>query len=751
MLEKEMIWERYFLPKHHKNMNEFSWNRKQLSQPVDSILFRILVLICVLLSAIPVLWFTERQQLIPMFMITFCCAYVISYFTRKGGKWYISALKVVLAAVMIVNLLKFLENFLIDAYGPLGAVSIFMLWLQLIHSFDLPTKRDLDYSILVSFVLICTGAFFTTTETYGIYLLIYLIPVLCSLYYSSFIQTKLLATEKQQVPSLIGIIGVSSALAAITLLASIAVFAGLPKFNNANINMFSLSDLNMLSILKKMPASIQEEFAKKARSSNFKDIKTRNNDDYFGFSKVMDLNWRGKLSNEVVMRVKSPSQLYYKGATFTTYDGKQWIAPQEEPKEYAPPDGKIIFFHNNTTDKKAMQVFNIEKDMSNIIFGALDVSEIYFPGNQIYVDSNKTLISPYFLEKGMIYSCISVIEDNRVNQPLTEQDRIKYLQLPEISPRVKEYALKFSENTLSKEQRSVYQTSFLISEAIKEGCKYNLEVRKFPDESETTDYFLFETKEGFCEHFATAMAVVCRINDIPCRLVTGFVPSSYSRFSGYYEIRESDAHAWVEVYTKDRGWVLFDPTPGYDSTPPLLKNTKSIDYAKLSKMVIDFVMGADIIIDKIARNGGRIAAVFLIAVILLFFLYRYIRNNKDFFYNLLQFIMRFLHNLFYKSNFQKNLRLMDPSRQKIILQTKKYFSSLERTCGKRNESETYLEFINRCELDDNFKEKLTEFITSYYNLRYGDIPKKDSIDNFEKILSATEKQTKILAGQFKQL
>lgn len=81
-----------------------------------------------------------------------------------------------------------------------------------------------------------------------------------------------------------------------------------------------------------------------------------------------------------------------------------------------------------------------------------------------------------------------------------------------------------------------------------------------PD-SEVCEAFLFGTREGYCRHFATAMAVLCRLNDIPARLVTGYSPGTYSLVDNGYVYRASNAHAWVEVYFDGYGWIVFDPTP----------------------------------------------------------------------------------------------------------------------------------------------------------------------------------------------
>jgi protein-glutamine gamma-glutamyltransferase len=74
-------------------------------------------------------------------------------------------------------------------------------------------------------------------------------------------------------------------------------------------------------------------------------------------------------------------------------------------------------------------------------------------------------------------------------------------------------------------------------------------------------HFLFESRAGHCEYFASAMAVMLRTLGIPTREVNGFLPGEYNDLAGDYIVRASDAHSWVEVYFPNVGWLTFDPTP----------------------------------------------------------------------------------------------------------------------------------------------------------------------------------------------
>lgn len=74
------------------------------------------------------------------------------------------------------------------------------------------------------------------------------------------------------------------------------------------------------------------------------------------------------------------------------------------------------------------------------------------------------------------------------------------------------------------------------------------------------DRFLFESRRGFCEHFAGSFAFLMRAAGFPARVVLGYQGGAFNEYGGYLVVRQSDAHAWCEVWLKDKGWVRVDPT-----------------------------------------------------------------------------------------------------------------------------------------------------------------------------------------------
>jgi protein-glutamine gamma-glutamyltransferase len=100
-----------------------------------------------------------------------------------------------------------------------------------------------------------------------------------------------------------------------------------------------------------------------------------------------------------------------------------------------------------------------------------------------------------------------------------------------------------------------------ITSHLRANYNYTLEMVAPEGDEDAIDMFLFRTKAGHCEYFASAMVALCSAGGIPARIVTGYVGGEHNPLSGSYLIRASDAHAWVEVQTSPGRWETFDPTP----------------------------------------------------------------------------------------------------------------------------------------------------------------------------------------------
>jgi transglutaminase-like putative cysteine protease len=102
----------------------------------------------------------------------------------------------------------------------------------------------------------------------------------------------------------------------------------------------------------------------------------------------------------------------------------------------------------------------------------------------------------------------------------------------------------------------------------------------------TVDDFLFNTQQGFCEHYASAFTVMMRMAGIPARVVTGYLGGWYNNIGSYLLVRQSDAHAWSEVWVRGSGWTRIDPTA---AVAPSRVDRGSMESLAERRYMLDFV------------------------------------------------------------------------------------------------------------------------------------------------------------------
>jgi transglutaminase-like putative cysteine protease len=148
-----------------------------------------------------------------------------------------------------------------------------------------------------------------------------------------------------------------------------------------------------------------------------------------------------------------------------------------------------------------------------------------------------------------------------------------YLALPESlrdSGRIRELALQVAGHL-----ESPLDQARALEAHLQTSYRYSTEELRSPPGVDPLEHFLFTSRQGHCEYFASALVLLCRSLEIPARLVGGFVSSEFNELSGSFTVRQSHAHAWVEVHVEglssvrprlgvpvSTGWVTFDPTPG---------------------------------------------------------------------------------------------------------------------------------------------------------------------------------------------
>ena len=289
-----------------------------------------------------------------------------------------------------------------------------------------------------------------------------------------------------------------------------------------------------------------------------------------------------ELSKKVVMRVSLagfettptqaqaslPRRYYWRGLIYDSYTGHGWFTTPNQLVGYKagqPVQAQEPASPPNSYEVVRQHVQPVE-DLGRLLYATGELLTVSR-------DFQVTLRSPEDMF-GAETQAGDYWADSRL--PLATADQLRtagsdypdwvtkrYLSLPDKLPsRVRQLALD-----LTAVQPDPYDRALAIERYLRE-FPYTLNLGAPPAERDVVDYFLFDLKRGYCDYYASAMAVLARAAGLPARLVVGYASGLYDPQQAHYKVTEADAHAWTEVYFPGYGWVEFEPTGG---RPPIVR------------------------------------------------------------------------------------------------------------------------------------------------------------------------------------
>ncbi|WP_081412812.1 transglutaminase TgpA family protein [Chitinilyticum aquatile] len=232
--------------------------------------------------------------------------------------------------------------------------------------------------------------------------------------------------------------------------------------------------------------------------------------------------------------------MYWRGPVFGQFDGRRWLG--------AEPD--LASANNQSLQPLSYPVdytITLEPHQQRWML-ALDLPVTIPQGARI--SSAGQILSEQNIAVRTVYSLRSSLQWRTVELGYPAEQ----LQLPQAgNPRTREYARTLQK--LPPRQRVLAALQWLKSG----NFRYTLSPPLLTSQ-DSIDEFLFESKRGFCEHYAGSFAVLMRAAGVPARIITGYQGGERNETGNYYIIRQADAHAWVEVWLADEGWQRVDPT-----------------------------------------------------------------------------------------------------------------------------------------------------------------------------------------------
>ncbi len=316
---------------------------------------------------------------------------------------------------------------------------------------------------------------------------------------------------------------------------------------------------------------------------------------------LIDGNGGASQGQDLVFYAKSPVKLYHLARLYDEYDGTTWTSSpnlqRTRMREYKA--GALVASHI------IEQNYTVVKLLSNRLYAAFQPTAFTLQGDYLRFRLKSSFYGSEFMPDQTITVPFKYDVAVQVFIPLPKQDsglaappsppplpapvpnpkkgakpqkapplppdpawneslsKHHYMILPQkkISKRVRELAQK-----ITAQAATPYEKALALRDYLRSNYKYKLHAAPLPPDKEAADYFLFTLREGHCEYFAAALAVLARAVKLPSRVATGFSPGNFNTLTNMFEVYEYHAHAWTQIFIENLGWLTMDGTPPSEIT-----------------------------------------------------------------------------------------------------------------------------------------------------------------------------------------
>ncbi len=470
--------------------------------------------------------------------------HVVSYRGRARKRGILG--QVLLASLVFAGLAYFITDSVLALFGGVLPQANFAIALVAVTSFDLKTRRNCYSSLWISLAILYLAAVYAWDYPFGILVALWAV-CLAGFWMASHLRrmaARMSAPPAALAAVVLGALGLG--LAGFVLIPQPASFAPTPL-------VVSLPNF----------ANFRGELENPALPL------VQLSGDPSGATSSVDLHFRGRLGDSPVMYVRTGARAYWRGLVFDTYRGGVWTTSKRgfvEMLPFVPPRLLPPAPPNNLGT--FVQVFRVLRPLPGVIDAAYPIQSLYAPVTSLREDAYGTFYTPDLLRPGQTYSVVSYLPN------LTPQELQKEPSSA-VTPGVDPAYLDFS--TLSQPARDLagravdghaateFDEVMALTSYLQSNLRYSQQLGHVPAGRDPVDWFLFDVKIGYCEQFATAETLMLRSLGIPARLATGYSTGSYDPVLDQSVVRERDAHAWVEVWFPNHGWVPVDPSPGYSA------------------------------------------------------------------------------------------------------------------------------------------------------------------------------------------
>jgi transglutaminase-like putative cysteine protease len=521
----------------------------------------------------------ELSPEVTIFAIVATVAGNILSYQRRERPW--PAVKPMLAVAAVAGFAWFIATVSSTAApGDISTVesplAVLFAWVLSTHSFDVPARRDVAYSLAGSAGLMAVAAAQSVDLTFGVYVVVWVLLGVWGL-----VAMWQSMSGTRGVPWLAAG-GAGTALVVLALLLVVVLPA--PKVSTSLI--FPSASPNSSPV--DSPNNLTDGSASLPAHAASPNGQTRVGG-FLGFAKSLDTGVRATLGNQVVMRVRASRPNFWVGQTYDTWNGQSWIesAPTKgkgvqkleggSPFTIPPVQDELAEPTGATFGDTDVQTFYLAQSGPNLVFHSDNAERVYIQSPSLYLTGDGTIVSASSMGSGTIYTVVS--SDNVASGPqlqtatadaardpevptLSQTELGRYLQLPHPYPRVAALARSITAGigSPSDPDTHTYEKVEAIERWMSSHIKYTTDIPPLAPGADAVTSFLFGSRLGYCEQISTATVVMLRTLGIPVRETVGYVPGSYDPITDLFDVEAKDAHAWVQVWFPGYGWQNFDPT-----------------------------------------------------------------------------------------------------------------------------------------------------------------------------------------------
>ncbi len=535
-----------------------------------------------------------------------------------GWGWYSRKqrnipVKIFIALGMLAALFSFLGD-LVNANDETRILlSRLLIQLQVLHSFDLPRRKDLGYSIVIGFILMGVAATLSQTMVFGLWIVAFVALVIPILVLD--LRSRLGVINNSWKIHRLGVTpGSIVTLLGLVMIVGLMVFFLLPRFQGYQVRTFPVSsDI----VQRQAPPGriIQPNNPNAPESQNGASegggsggilnggsgARGRGNTGLPPlFAEEFDATRSVSLEPELVMRVRSQAELFWRVLAYDRYTGKGWKISRsaEEDIQTIKRDPLNYKFEVPVTlsnlvlpvrSRQVIQTYTITtNNFPNLIPAAATPTEFYFPSDELEYDPEGNFRAPGILPRDTTYTVVSNVAKRE--QEKLQKVKVSYPQSigqfhldvpPELLGQIKPLAVELltnATNIVNGEPLNIdnaYDAALYLAQHLKQNYRLSSPDRP-PLNGDLVKEFLAQ-REGSPAQFVSTFVLMMRALGVPARYSVGFAPGRFNPFTGYYEVMNSDAMSIGEVFFPGYGWLAFNPVPGMPLIPPSIEEDQTFN------------------------------------------------------------------------------------------------------------------------------------------------------------------------------